>query len=374
MPAAEDKPASSVPSPDPSAGKPIPVAVVGEVARGAAGGAGGGVGGGGARPAEADAQLYLHPQTLARLGTLELRAKMIVEGVMSGAHKSPFQGYSVEFAQHRPYVAGDDLRHLDWKVYGRSDKLHLKQYQQETNLDLVVMVDASGSMDFGSRSFEEASGVGRGVSPDGRSYWSKFDHATAIGAALSYMALRQGDRTGLVVFAEEVMAMVKRSSAMGTWRQIVGALSTHPPPTNKPTNMARVMDQVLGKLTNRCLVALVSDLYVDPEDYRTAIARLRHRRHDLIVMQVIDERERTLDLNEAAPFEGLEGEERVKVDPRAIRSAYQQVFQEHLETIERITRSLGFDYQRVNTHDWLGPPMAAFMARRNAQIKRSKFG
>lgn len=327
-----------------------------------------------ALPAEGDAQLYLHPQTLARLGTLELRAKMIVEGVMSGAHKSPFQGYSVEFAQHRPYVAGDDLRHLDWKVYGRSDKLHLKQYQQETNLDLMVMVDASGSMDFGSRSFEEASGVGRTVSPDGRSYWSKFDHATAIGAALSYMALRQGDRTGLVVFSDEVMAMVKRSSAMGTWRQIVGALSTHPPPTNKPTNLGRVVDQMLGKLTNRCLIALVSDLYVDPEEYRTAIARLRHRRHDLIVMQVIDERERTLDLNEVAPFEGLEGEERVKVDPRSIRAAYRRIFEEHLETIERITRSLGFDYQRVNTHDWLGPPMAAFMARRNAQIKRSKFG
>ena len=101
----------------------------------------GGRAAGAVRLPEADAQLYLHPQTLARLGTLELRAKMIVEGVMSGAHKSPFQGFSVEFAQHRPYVAGDDIRHLDWKVFGRSDKLHLKQYQQETNLDLVVMVD-----------------------------------------------------------------------------------------------------------------------------------------------------------------------------------------------------------------------------------------
>ena len=321
---------------------------------------------------EADAQMYLHPQTLARLGTLELRAKMIVEGVMSGAHKSPFQGFSVEFAQHRPYVAGDDIRHLDWKVYGRSDKLHLKQYQQETNLDLVVMVDASGSMNYGSRSFEEASGVGRTTSPDGRGYWSKFDHATAIGAACSYMALRQGDRTGLVVFADEVRAMVRRSSAMGTWRQIVGALSTQV--VDRPTNMARVIDQMLAKLTNRCLIALVSDLFVDPEEYRTALARIRHRRHDVIVFQVIDEMERTLEMNDVAPFEGLEGEPRLKVDPKAIRKAYREVFEEHLETIERITRSLGFDYQRVSTHDWLGPPMAAFMARRNAQIKRSKFG
>src|SRR5688572_21876903 len=169
---------------------------------------------------EAEASLYLHPQTLARLASFELRAKMIVEGVMSGQHRSPYHGYSVEFAQHRPYVAGDDIRHLDWKVYGRSDKLHLKQYQQETNLDMMVLVDSSGSMRYGSRSFEDASGVGRKTSPDGRSNWTKFDHATAVAAALSYMALRQGDRAGLAVFADEVRAMVKRSSAQGQWRQI----------------------------------------------------------------------------------------------------------------------------------------------------------
>src|SRR5262249_40290751 len=159
-------------------------------------------GAGPARLPEADAQLYLHPQTLARLGTLELRAKMIVEGVMSGAHKSPFQGFSVEFAQHRPYVPGDDIRHLDWKVYGRSDKLYLKQHQQETNLDLLVLVDSSGSMTFGSRSFAEASGVGRKTSIDGRSDWSKFDHSTALAAALSYITIEQGDRVGLIVFAD----------------------------------------------------------------------------------------------------------------------------------------------------------------------------
>jgi uncharacterized protein (DUF58 family) len=327
---------------------------------------------GAVRLPEADAQLYLHPQTLARLGTLELRAKMIVEGVMSGAHKSPFQGFSVEFAQHRPYVAGDDIRHLDWKVFGRSDKLHLKQYQQETNLDLVVMVDSSGSMDFGSRTFAEASGVGRTAKPDGDTHWSKFDHATAIGAALSYMALSQGDRVGLVVFADEVRAMLKRSSAQGTWRQVVGALSVQP--VEKPTNLGRVVDQTLGKLTNRCLIALVSDLYIDPEEFRSALARIRHRRHDLMIFQIVDQRERDFDLKEVAPFEGLEGEPRIKIDPRAIRSAYQQVFNEHLARIESITRAFGFDYQLVSTHDWLGPPMAAFMARRNGMIKRSKFG
>ncbi len=330
----------------------------------------------GHRPAppatEADAQLYLHPQTLARLGTLELRAKMIVEGVMSGQHRSPYHGFSVEFAQHRPYVAGDDIRHLDWKVFGRSDKLHLKQYQQETNLDLMVLVDSSGSMNYGSRSFADASGRGRATSPGGRSNWTKFDHATALAAALSYMALRQGDRAGLTVFADEVRSLLKRSSAQGQWRQIVGALSVHP--VERPTNLGRVVDQVLGKLSNRCLIALISDLYLDPEEFRTSLARIRHRRHDVIVFQVMDRAEREFDLSETAPFEGLEGEPRLKINPRAIRKAYLQAMEEHLDAIEKITRGFGFDYQPISTHDWLGPPIAAFMARRSAGIKRGKLG
>lgn len=327
---------------------------------------------GDAHLAYADAQLYLHPQTLARLGSMELRAKMIVEGVMSGAHRSPYHGFSVEFAQHRPYVPGDDIRHLDWKVFGRSDKLHLKQYQQETNLDLVVLVDSSGSMSYGSRSFEDASGAGRTKSPDGRSNWSKFDHATALGAALSYMALRQGDRVGLGIFADELRAIIKRSSAQRQWRLIVAALSTHP--IERPTDLGRVIDQALGRLANRCLIAIISDFFMDPEVFRSALARVKHRRHDVVVFQVLDRAETTFDLRDQAPFQGLEGEPRIRIDPRAIREAYLESIGNHLQQIERLTRSFGFDYQRVSTHDWLGPPMAAFMARRNAQIKRSKFG
>ncbi len=325
---------------------------------------------------EADASLYLHPQTLARLGSFELRAKMIVEGVMSGMHRSPYHGFSVEFAQHRPYVAGDDIRHLDWKVYARSDKLHLKQYQQETSLDLMVLVDASGSMRYGSRSFEEASGAGHTLSPDGRSNWSKFDHATAVAAAMSYITLRQGDRVGLTVFAEEVRSMVKRSSSQGTWRQIVGALATHYQDTrhDSTTNIGRVIDQTLAKLNNRCLIALISDVFTDPEDARAAMARVRHKRHDMIVFQVLDRAELQFDFTDAAPFDGLEGEARLRIDPRAIRSAYLQSLREHLTSIERIARGFGFDYQLINTHDWLGPALAAFVARRNALMKRSKSG
>lgn len=341
------------------------------MAVGGGGSAGTGTGGGSGQAYE-DAQLYLHPQTLARLGTLELRAKMIVEGVMTGMHRSPYHGFSVEFAQHRPYVAGDDIRHLDWKVFGRSDKLHLKQYQQETNLDLQVLVDSSGSMRYGSRSFEDASGMGRKTSPDGRHHWSKYDHATALGAALSYMALRQGDRVGLGIFADELRAVVKRSSAQRQWRLIVGALSMHP--VERPTDLGRIIDQSLGRLTNRCLVAILSDFFVDPEEFRSALARIKHRRHDVIIFQVLDRAETEFDLRDQAPFEGLEGEPRLRIDPRSVREAYLEAINKHLDQVEKITRGFGFDYQRVSTHDWLGPPLAAFMARRSSQIKRRKFG
>ena len=320
----------------------------------------------------ADATLYLHPQTLARLGSFELRAKMIIEGVMSGMHRSPYQGVSVEFAQHRQYSPGDDLRHLDWKVFARTDRLQVKQYQQETNLDLVVMVDSSGSMNYGSRSFAEASGAGRKTSLDGRSNWTKFDHATAMAAALSYITLHQGDRAGLVVFANEIRDMVARSGQRSNWRKIVESLSTQP--VDAPTDFGRVIDQTLAKVTNRCLFAIISDFFEDPETIKAALARLKHRGHDAIAFQTLDRAETAFDFADSAPFEGLEGEGRLRLDPRSIRKAYLETFNAHLEKIEKTCRGFGFDYQRVSTHDWLGPPLASFVARRNAMIKRSKSG
>lgn len=321
---------------------------------------------------EADASLYLHPQTLARLGSFELKAKMIVEGVMSGQHRSPYKGFSVEFAQHRPYVKGDDLRHLDWKVFGRSDKLYLKQYEQETNLDLVLLVDCSGSMNYGSRSYEDASGVGHKLSIDGRSNWTKYDHATATAAAFAYMALKQGDRVGLGLFADALVDALDRTNAMTQWRRIIGVLSHHP--VDRQTDFGHVMDQTLAKLTSRCLIVIVSDFFEDASRIRTALARIRHRRHDVILVQVVDELERSFDFKDAVPLLGLEGEGLVKMDPRSIRTAYLEAFNGHCSQIEKTARSFGFDFLQVCTHDWLGPAIGAFVAKRNALLKRSKSG
>ncbi|MBS0188268.1 MAG: DUF58 domain-containing protein [Planctomycetes bacterium] len=332
--------------------------------------------------ASVDASLYLHPQTLARLSSFELRAKMIVEGLSSGQHQSPYQGFSVEFAQHRPYAPGDDLRHLDWKVFARSDKLHLKQYQQETNLDLIVLVDCSGSMSFGSRSFADASGVGRETSPDGRSHWSKFDHATALAAALSYITLRQGDRVGLEMFDEQVRLVLRRSSNQGTWRQIVTALSTHPArrtgapadgSTNRSSDLKRAIEQTFAQITNRCIIAIVSDFFMDLDMIKDALARTRSARADVMAFQIMDRAELEFDLRENAGgvlLQGLEGESLLRIDPRALRKGYLEALNEHNTRLRALLRGMGYDYTLVNTHDYLGPALASFVSRRNAQIKR----
>ena len=318
----------------------------------------------------ARADQYLAPETLVQLAPFELRAKMVVEGVMSGMHRSPYQGMAVEFAEHRQYVPGDDLKHLDWKVYGRSDKLYIKRYQQETNLDVILLVDASASMSYGSLKIKE--GWGGTSASRGARVWTKFDHATAAAVALAYLCLHQQDRVGLAVFADELKTMVSRSGARGQWRRIVSALSAEP--VEAPTNLLKVTNQVLGKITNRALFVIISDLFEDPEIIRQSLARFRHRRHDVILLQTLDRQELRFGFSQPAPFVGLEGEGRLRIDPRALREAYLQAMSRHLHEVSRIALSFGFDHHRLDTHESIGPALAFLMARRNVHIKRSKVG
>lgn len=316
------------------------------------------------------ADQYLAPETLAQLAPFELRAKMIVEGVMSGMHRSPYQGMAVEFAQHRQYVPGDDIKHLDWKVWGRSDKLYIKQYQQETNLDVILLLDSSGSMSYGTLAVK--SGWGGTSASRAKREWTKFDHGTALAAAIAYVCLHQQDRVGLVVFADEIRMLLRRSSSHGQWRSIVNALSGEP--VEERTSLLKVTDQVLGKITNRALFVIISDLFDDAESIRQALAKFRYRRHDVILLHTLDRQEMRFDFTTPAPFEGLEDEGRLRLDPRALREAYLEAIGQHIETVAACARGFGFDYHRLDTHESVGPPLAYLLARRNALTKRSKVG
>ncbi len=321
-------------------------------------------------PTPARAENYLAPETLGQLSPFELRAKMVVEGVMSGMHRSPYQGMAVEFAEHRQYVSGDDIKHLDWKVFGRTDKLYIKQYQQETNLDVIIMVDASASMAFGTLPIKPKWG-GTTASTATRA-WTKFDHAAAASVAIAYLCLHQQDRVGVAVFADEVKRLITRSSARVQWRNIVNALSTEPVEAN--TNIVKCTEQVLGKITNKALFVIISDLFDDADAIRQALARFRYRGHDVILLQTLDRQEMQFNFDQPAPFLGLEGEGKLRIDPRALREAYLKAFRTHLDSVAKSALGFGFDYHRLDTHESVGPALSYLMARRAAFAKRSKVG
>jgi len=313
---------------------------------------------------------YLDPQVLASVASLDMRARMIVEGIMTGMHRSPFFGYSVEFAQHRQYAPGDDIRHLDWKVFGRSDKLYLKQYQKETNLRLVLLVDTSGSMAYGS---------------DAVKGWRKYDYAATMAATFAHLALRQQDRVSLVLFADQMRQSTRLSNARDHWRTIVDTLGSVTPQDDEPlynqqnmddglpermTNLGRMFEQVVAKLTRRSVIVLISDLFDNAEALQKGLARLRHRRHDVMVLQVVDHAELTFPFRSPSEFFGLEAEGKLPLDPAALRDAYLEVFNEHLRSVQDVTQRFGFDYMMLDTSQPLGPPLSRFLAIRTAAADR----
>jgi len=306
------------------------------------------------------AEQYLAPETLAQLAPFELRARMIVEGVMSGMHRSPYQGLAVEFAEHRQYAPGDGIRQIDWKVFARTDKLYVKRYVQETNLDVVVLVDRSASMRFGTLGVKK--GWGGTDASRGSGQWTKFDHATATAAAMAYMCLHQGDRVGLGLFDDEVRTQVKRSSQRDQWRAIVGALSGEP--VAGRAQVGRSIDQMLARVTNRALFVIVSDFLMPIDELRPAIARLAHRGHDAMLVQTLDRQELRFELDAPARFEGLEGEDAIETDPRGVREAYLALMREHVEAVDRLARSFGADALVCDTHESVGPVLAALLDRR----------
>jgi uncharacterized protein (DUF58 family) len=326
---------------------------------------------------------YLDPRTLAAIGPIDLRARMIVEGMMTGMHRSPMEGVSVEFAQHRQYTPGDDTRFLDWKVYGKTDKLYLKQYQKETNLDMVVLVDVSGSMRYSSTRGLVATGSPRAAAG---TQWSKYDHAASLAAAMCHVALRQQDRASVVTFDDSIKIATRLSNSNSHWRTIVEALSSAEPldlsgfgpratnddPPPPRTNLGRMFDQAVARLNRRSLVILISDLFDDAAVIERGLARLKYRRHDVIVLQTLDPAELEFPFRGPSQFMGLEGEGRMNLDPQALRLAYLDTLQKHLAQVEKITRRFQFDYMLLNTSEPLGPALSHFMARRSATTgKRS---
>jgi uncharacterized protein (DUF58 family) len=301
-----------------------------------------------------DYRKYLDPRTLARVAGIDLRARLIVEGLMSGMHRSPYQGISVEFAQHRPYVAGDDIRHVDWKVLGKTDRVYLKQYQQETNLDLICLVDASESMGYSSI---DAGGVA----------WSKYDHATAVAAALAYLAIQQQDSVGMAVFDRELKRFHKPSNSPAQWKVITQELLAEP--RLKKTNMGRILDQLAEKLTHRSVIVILSDFFDDIGSLKKGLRHLRYKKHEVIAFQVLDPAEIEFPFEDVTLFKGLEEAGELLTEPQALRAGYLEQLRLFTEELKKLARGMNIDFTRMNTGEPLDVALSTFLATRAASIK-----
>ena len=312
---------------------------------------------------QVDYRKYLDPRTLAKIQALDIRARLIVEGFITGMHRSPYKGFSVEFAQHRQYAQGDDIRHIDWKVFGRTDRHYIKQYEEETNLQVMLVVDASESMTYAgsaTRSWKEvATGGGGG--------WRKFDHATSIAASLAYVALHQQDSAGLAVFDQKVRHFIKPSNNPRQWRIIIDELTTIP--KNQKTRTGAILDEIAEQMHHRSLIVLISDLFDDPKAIIKGIQHLRYRRHDLILLQVLDHDEMTFPFETTTLFKGLEETGELVVEPRALKEAYLEEFQRHSEILRDECHKLHVDYVQVDTSLPLDVTLPGFLADRAARMK-----
>ena len=306
-------------------------------------------------PQSSEYRKYLEPKTLARISALDLRARLIVEGLMTGMHRSPYQGISVEFAQHRPYVAGDDIKHVDWKVFGRSDKIYLKQYLEETNLHLICVVDASESMGYSS------------IDAGDGTMWSKYDHATAIAASLSYMAIQQQDSAGLAIFDNELKKYFKPSNAPGQWKIITHELTLIP--KLKKTNTGKILDQLAEKLNHRSLIVILSDFFDDIASIKKGLRHLRYKRHEMMVFQLLDPQEIQFPFEDVTLFKGMEEMGELLTEPRALREGYLEQLSLFTEQLKKLCRGMNIDYQRMNTADPLDVTLSGFLATRAATIK-----
>src|SRR3954465_2352708 len=244
---------------------------------------------------------FLDPAVVARLGTLELKARTIVEGFLSGLHRSPFKGFSVEFAEYRQYLPGDDLSTIDWKVYARSDRHYVKKFEEETNLDCHVMLDVSGSMGYGSR-------------------LTKFEYAQCLAASLGYLMNRQRDAIGLTAFDEQIVTMLPASARPGHLRALLVTLDRLK--LGHKTNVSKPLHQLAEGLTKRGMVVLISDLLDDPERVVRGLKHLQFRGIDVIVFHVLDPDEIEFPFEHATRFEDLESEREVLAVPSAVRKHY----------------------------------------------------
>lgn len=301
--------------------------------------------------APATASSLLDPRVIAQLHGLELRARRIVEGYVAGLHRSPYQGFSNEFAEHREYAPGDDLRYVDWKVFGKTDKVYLKQFEEETNLVCYLLLDASESMQYRSDAVP----------------MSKLAYAETAAAALAYLVLHQRDSVGLATFDHQIRQLVRPSSNPTQLKEIIGVMEQAVAARKSQTGP--IFHELAERLTRRGIVVVLSDLFDDVEAMLAGFKHLRHRRHDVIVLQLLDPAEIEFPFQQTTMFHGLEALGNVTVEPRSVQAAYRHELQSFLKQLRVGCRSQQIDYLLVRTDEPLNRVLNSFLSARRRRVK-----
>jgi uncharacterized protein (DUF58 family) len=293
---------------------------------------------------------YLKPDVLARAESLGLKARQVVEGLRVGDHKSPYKGFSVEFVQHREYVPGDDIRHIDWKGYGRSERYTIKQYEQETNFIAHLLVDASNSMRYGSGET------------------NKLEYAKLLAASLGYLIVRQRDSVALRVFAGGWAAELPPSSQLGHIHAVTRTLEETEPRDKCP--IGPLLDEVADRVGRRGLVFLVSDCFDDVDGVLAGLRHLRHRGHEVVLFHVLHKDEVEFPLDGNIRFADLEGPDELRTRPHLLRPAYLKAVNRFLETVRRGCDGSGVDYVRMVTGRPLTAALGEYLVRRLQVVRR----
>ena len=272
----------------------------------------------------------LDPAALARFGRLELLARLVVEGVMAGLHRSPFKGFSAEFAEHRQYGPGDEIRHIDWRAFGKTDRYYVKEYEEETNLKAYLVLDTSGSMAYAGRTD------------------SKLEHAKVMAASLAYLMIGQRDTVGLVTSDGEAHSMIPPRSAPGHFSVLCKAMEESKPGGEAPLH--RVLHALAGRIRRRGFIVVLSDGFDDLAGLTDALRHLRHRRHEVLFLQVLAPEEEEFSFRKPARFRDLEGAgHAMRIDPAALRSVYLEKFREHCRVLKERALEMAADYHKVST-------------------------
>jgi len=290
---------------------------------------------------------FVDPKILARVGNLELLARNVVDGFINGLHRAPFFGASIDFAEHRGYVAGDDIRRVDWRLYARTDRYYIKQYEADTNTNFTVLFDISKSMKFAS------SGV------------SKIEYASFLAACLAYLAHRQRDRVGILTFDEDIVTHVPPSAKH--FDMVLHTLDRAKP--ERPGHLSAPLAKMAEHFKRRGILLLISDFYDEPDTILDAIKPLRYLGNDLIVFHVLDPQEIAFDFDDASTFQDLESGEQVPVVPQSFRAEYRRLIQEHIARLSTKFSEQRIDYFLANTKEPLDKALFSYLSSREKLMR-----